>query len=227
MGLYGRYLENPASFRMTESMSRRPIKQRESGWAKWIAASLGRAGITPNQVSVTSMVFGALAGVLFFVSSELEPAFRTLTLIGAVLACQGRLLCNLFDGMIAVEGGRSTTDGAFWNEFPDRISDVLIFAGAGYGAGVPELGLAVGALAVMTAYVRELGHANGRAPDFAGPLAKQGRMHLVSLGAIAAIFDPMWTSGYGALAISLAAIAFGSALTVLNRSRRLVRSLKG
>ncbi|MCR9079531.1 MAG: CDP-alcohol phosphatidyltransferase family protein [Hyphomonadaceae bacterium] len=211
---------------MTEPMSRRPIKQRESGWAKWMAATLGRMGVSPNQVSVASMVFGASAGTLFFLSPDLEPVSRTLALLGAVLSCQMRLLCNLFDGMIAVEGGKSTPDGPFWNEFPDRVSDVLILAGAGYGAGVPELGWAAAALAVMTAYVRELGHANGLAPDFAGPLAKQGRMHLVSLGAIAAIFDATWGFDQSALAIALAAIALGSALTVLNRSQRMVRQMK-
>ncbi|MEL7033790.1 MAG: CDP-alcohol phosphatidyltransferase family protein [Pseudomonadota bacterium] len=211
---------------MTESMSRRPIKQRDSGWAKWIAAFLGKVGFTPNQVSIASMVFGGVAGALLFVSSDLGPVYRTIALFSAVLACQARLLCNLFDGMIAVEGGKSTADGPFWNEFPDRVSDVLILAGAGYGAGIPELGWAAGAIAILTAYVRELGHANGLAPDFAGPLAKQGRMHLISLGAIVAIFDANWAYSYNALAIALAAIIFGSVLTVINRCRRMVNSLK-
>ena len=211
---------------MTDSMSRRPIKQRDSGWAKWIAGFLGRVGITPNQVSVASMVFGGIAGALFFVSSDLVPVYRTIALIGAVVACQARLLCNLFDGMIAVEGGKSTADGPFWNEFPDRISDTLILAGAGYGAGIPELGWAAAAIAILTAYVRELGHANGLAPDFAGPVAKQGRMHLISLGAIAAVFDANWTSTSGALSLALAAITFGSIVTVINRSMRIVGSLK-
>ncbi|MEM6554907.1 MAG: CDP-alcohol phosphatidyltransferase family protein [Pseudomonadota bacterium] len=211
---------------MTESMSRRPIKQRDSEWAKWIAGFLGRVGFTPNQVSVASMVFGGIAGALFLVSPDLAPVYRTIALIGAVVACQARLLCNLFDGMIAVEGGKSTADGPFWNEFPDRISDALILAGAGYGAGIPELGWAAAAVAILTAYVRELGHANGLAPDFAGPLAKQGRMHLISLGAIAAVFDANWSVSYSALSIALAMITFGSMLTVINRSQRMVRSLK-
>ena len=211
---------------MTKTMSRRPIKQRESGWAKSIAAALGRVGITPNQVSITSMVFAALAGACFLISPDLSPMSRAIALIIAVLACQARLLCNLFDGMIAVEGGHSTPDGTFWNEFPDRISDVLIFACAGYGAGFPELGWAAAVLAVLTAYVRELGHANGLAPDFSGPLAKQGRMHLVSLGAIAAIFETIWISENSALSIALSVIIVGSALTVLNRSHRMVRALK-
>lgn len=211
---------------MTTQTSRRPIKQRNSAWAKAIAAGLDRVGITPNQVSIASMVFGALAGALFFVSADLEPILRAAALLGGVLACQARLLCNLFDGMIAVEGGKSTKDGAFWNEFPDRVSDILIFAGAGYGAGVPEIGWAAAALAVCTAYVRELGRANGLAPDFSGPLAKQGRIHLISLGAAAAVFDPLWTNQYGALAIAVVAIAVGTGLTILNRSRRLIRNLR-
>ena len=42
--------------------------------------------------------------------------------------------------MVAVEGGKAEADGPFWNEFPDRIADILILAGAGYGIGSPALG---------------------------------------------------------------------------------------
>ena len=51
----------------------------------------------------------------------------------AAAACiQLRLLCNLFDGMVAVEGGFKTKSGEIYNELPDRVADVLILAGAGY-----------------------------------------------------------------------------------------------
>ena len=59
--------------------------------------------------------------------------------------------------MVAVEAGKSAPDGGFWNEFPDRISDTLIFAGIGYGIGWPALGWTAVAMALLTAYVRELG----------------------------------------------------------------------
>lgn len=72
---------------------------------------------------------------------------------------QGRLICNLLDGMVAVEGGLRSPVGAVFNDLPDRVSDSLILIGAGYGlAGfityAPQLGWAAALMAVMTAYVR-------------------------------------------------------------------------
>ncbi len=53
------------------------------------------------------------------------------------LCCQLRLICNLLDGLVAVEGGRGGADGAFWNEVPDRVSDILFLGAAGVAAGQP------------------------------------------------------------------------------------------
>ena len=63
-------------------------------------------------------------------------------------------------------------DGAFWNEVPDRLSDLLILAGFGMAAGSLSMGLLAGALAIFTAYLREFGRAAGLGSDFSGPGAK-------------------------------------------------------
>jgi len=41
-------------------------------------------------------------------------------------------VCNLLDGMVAIEGGLKTPAGELFNDVPDRISDPLILVGAGY-----------------------------------------------------------------------------------------------
>jgi phosphatidylglycerophosphate synthase len=44
----------------------------------------------------------------------------------ATAACiQLRLLCNLLDCMVAIEGGKSAPTGALFNEMPDRFADPL------------------------------------------------------------------------------------------------------
>src|SRR5690606_16857202 len=128
-----------------------------SRWAQAIARRMAVWSITPNQISQASMLAAALAGAAFWLAGQETGVPRVILLLAAALFCQLRLLCNLFDGMVAVEGGKAAADGPFWNEFPDRIADLLILAGAGYGIGLPELGFAAGAFAVLTAYVRELG----------------------------------------------------------------------
>jgi phosphatidylglycerophosphate synthase len=201
---------------------RRPLKSRNTRWAGAAASWLAAKGTTPNAISQASVLFAGLAGLGFWLSGGAEGAPRALWLALAALGCQLRLLCNLLDGMVAIEGGRKGPDGPFWNEAPDRASDILILAGAGLGAGVPALGWAAAALAVLTAYLREVGRAEGLAPDYGGPMAKPQRMAAVTAAALAAIVLP----AAPILEIALWIIAGGAALTAGLRARRLLRGLR-
>ena len=83
-------------------------------------------------------------------------ATRWLWLAAAVFI-QLRLIANLLDGMVAVEGRKGGPTGDLWNEAPDRISDAAIFIGAGYAAGSASvLGFAAALVAVFVAYVLRL-----------------------------------------------------------------------
>lgn len=199
--------------------NRRPIAARRAGWASRAAAGLASRGVRPNLISQASMGF-ALIGAAALALTLHTPLWADviLFLIGA-LGCQGRLICNLLDGMVAVEGGLSEADGPFWNEAPDRVSDALLFAGAGVAAGLPWLGLLVAVLAIFGAYLREMGRAEGMAPDFSGPLAKPQRMAALTVGAVLAAL-----SGWGPWVMqwTLIALALGTAATVILRSRRLL-----
>ena len=59
---------------------------------------------------------------------------RAALYFGAAAMIQLRLVCNLIDGMVAVEGGLGTKTGDVFNDLPDRLADVLLLAGAGYAA---------------------------------------------------------------------------------------------
>lgn len=173
------------------------------------------------------MVAAAVAGGAFYLAGQVELWSRTVFLVLAALFCQLRLLCNLFDGMVAVEGGKGEPDGPFWNEFPDRVADILIFAGAGYGIGMPGLGWSAAAFAVLTAYVRELGRATGHESDFRGPMAKQHRMAVITFAALLSVLEPLWQGRNEILMIALAVIAVGAAVTAARRGIKLVRQMKG
>lgn len=212
---------------MTES-ERRPIGARNAGWAKRVAETLARTKVTPNQISIASMVFAALAGVCLWQGGGADGTARTAWFLAGALLCQVRLLCNLFDGMVAIEGGKSTPDGPFWNEFPDRVADLFIFVGAGLGfaAAGQILGWAAAAFAIFTAYVRELGRAIGAGSDYAGPMAKQHRMATITLGALGAAFEGGWGWRGESMALALALIIAGSAITVARRAAGIVERLK-
>ena len=201
---------------------RRPLKSRDTASARRVAAWLAAKGVSPNAISKAAVAFAALGGLGFWLSGGAEGWVRAFFLLLAAAGCQLRLLCNLFDGMVAIEGGRKAPDGPFWNEAPDRASDILILVGAGLGAGAAGLGWAAAALAVATAYVRELGRAEGLGSDYGGPMAKQHRMAVMTGAALLAILLPGWP----VLAAALWVVVAGAALTVALRSRRLIAALK-
>ena len=156
---------------------------------------------------------------------------RPVALILAAACVQGRLLCNLLDGMVAVEYGQGSPAGPLWNELPDRIADLLFFVGAGYGAYglgwnvAPALGWLAGALAIFTAYVRELGRGLGFPADFSGPMAKPQRMAALTVICLLATIEPLWGGRGLMLTAGLVVVVVGTAWTATGRVRRLATEL--
>lgn len=209
-----------------ETGERRPLASRNTRWAQTTARHMAAMSITPNAISQASMVMAAFAGIAFWCAGGRDGVARILLLLAAALFCQLRLLCNLFDGMVAVEGGKAQADGPFWNEFPDRAADIMIFAGIGYGIGQPGLGWAAACFAVLTAYVRELGRGNGTPGDFGGPMAKQHRMAAVTLAGLLSAIEPLWSGRNEVLAAALWIVAVGAAFTAMRRGHRQVNLLR-
>ncbi len=166
-------------------------------------------------------------GGAFWMSAHASPGVRVALLVIAALGCQARLICNLLDGLVAIESGKRAADGAFWNEFPDRISDILIIVGLGLGAGAPTLAWAAASLAVLTAYTRELGQNCGAPADFSGPMAKPHRMALVTIASLSAIAEQMMGGGVMILTAALWILAVGAAITTARRAMRIVNVLRG
>jgi phosphatidylglycerophosphate synthase len=183
-----------------------------------LALGLARIGVTPNQVSMAGLFFGVMAGVVLAISGWYadavgpEPTARAL-LLAAVVFVQLRLVCNLIDGMVAVEAAQARPDlaprkspfGVLYNELPDRISDAATLIGAGYAAtGHPGLGWFAAVVAVMTAYIRAVGKAETGVNDFCGPMAKPHRMAAVSIGCVIAAVVP--ASGHDAIFDAMASM---------------------
>ena len=206
--------------------NRRPISQRERGWAKYLTRVLARSGVTPNLISFTSIVFAAFAGLCFYAASlAANVGDRVLLFLGAALFCQLRLLANMLDGMVAVEAGKGGPDGPVWNELPDRFADIAVLVGAGYataqlGEAPASLGWAAAVAAVMTAYVREVVRAAGAPADFSGPMAKPHRMFVMTMAALISTLEPLWGWRGQTVHAALWIVVIGATFTALNRARR-------
>ena len=192
---------------------RRPIAARDSAWAKSVTGALVRTSITPNQISCVSVLFALLGSAALL--TMVDPFGKLLCAACIVL----RLLCNMFDGMVAVEGGKGTPAGALFNEIPDRLADSLFLVALGYAAMLPWLGWLCALLAALTAYVRVLGGSLGLAQDFRGPMAKPHRMWLLVATLLLAATVPRWS--HALLLGGASLIAAGSALTCITRGRAI------
>ena len=206
---------------MGDLKNRRPLNSRDTGWARAITRRLAASGITPNQISAASVGFAILAGLCFTGVAWTEGGARIALLIAGAVGVQLRLLCNLFDGMVAVEAGKAAPTGPFWNEVPDRPADVLILVGLGVGAGAAWLGWAAAALAVLVAYLRAFGSSLGQDADYSGPMAKQHRMATVTIAAVGAALLGGWIDIVLILRLALWGVVLGGAVTALRRALRI------
>lgn len=146
--------------------------------------------------------------------------------IGAAACIQLRLLCNLLDGMVAIEGGMKSPLGGLYNEVPDRIADVAILMAAGYSnnwvvkvGGMP-LGWIAAVLAMMTAYIRVLGGTLVGKQSFIGPMAKQHRMFVLTLACFGALIEECVRKDRNVevvMQVALTIIVVGSAWTCWRR----------
>jgi phosphatidylglycerophosphate synthase len=209
---------------MTEP--RRELKTRRAGWAVALAQSLARIGVRPNAVSIAGIGFAAASAFAFAVTPDLDREVRAAVLVAAAAGIQLRLLCNLLDGMLALEHGLHSKLGGIYNEVPDRLADILILVGAGYAVrdlpyGI-TLGWAAALAAVFTAYVRVFAGSIGAAQHFIGPMAKQHRMFTLTVATLAAAAETLAGAPARAIGIGLAVIVAGSILTAIRRTSRIV-----
>lgn len=210
--------------------TRRPLKSRDTIWAKSVARWMAKRGLRPNQISVLSFVNGCLAAVALIGAGQVGSDGRGYLLLASAVFIQFRLLCNLFDGMVAIEGGFKTKSGELFNELPDRFSDAVILIGAGYAVEATEtlhtLGWLAAVLSVITAYVRALGASAGASQHFSGPMAKPQRMALLTI--TCAVMATLGFCGidFNFIHPALGVISLGCLYTIVIRTRRIAAELE-
>src|SRR5437660_215592 len=211
-----------------QPLSRRPIADMFRRTAQGAVRLCVGVGIHPNTVSYASIIAAAGAGLCFW-QAEALPAL----LIPAVGSCYLRLWFNMLDGMVALASGKASRAGEIVNELPDRISDVIIFAGVAHsGLCHPLGGYWVAIFALLTAYVGMLGQAVGVQREFSGVMAKPWRMVVLHIGAWITLALLWWGGGqvtYGDLTVldwTNLAIVAGCVQTIWIRLVRILRALQ-
>jgi phosphatidylglycerophosphate synthase len=213
-----------------EKITRRPLLSRDTAWAKGAARSLAERRVLPNRISLASSVCGVIAALNLVAAGGEHGIREAIFFLVAAVFIQGRLICNLLDGMVAVEGGFQTKSGELYNELPDRFSDAVIFAAAGYAAPGPEwlhaLGWLAAVLSLITVYVRALGAQAGASQQFCGPMAKQHRMAVLTVTCIAMALLALFGLNYDLVHPALGLISAGCIVTIWRRASRIAQELE-
>ncbi len=225
---------------------RRPLKTRSWRVFQSLASWLARCGVSPNAISVASVGFAVLGAVGLIATNWVDDgSLRRLCWLVAGAGIQLRLIANLLDGMVAVEGGRASATGPLYNEVPDRLSDPILLVAAGYAAGAyPIAGWAAAAIALLVAYIRAIAASVGAGQIFLGPMAKPQRMAILSAVCVAgAVLPDAWMTlrgpgipvasespsspnDWGVMTLALWIIVAGGAFTVVRRLQHATALLK-
>ena len=218
---------------MAKTAARRPIAARNLALSQATAKWLASRDVTPNAISVWGVIAATIAGLLLAATPRLGALAPLAWVAGAALV-QLRLLANMFDGMVAIESGKTSKLGELYNEVPDRIADTAVLLGLGYAAGgEPWLGYAAALGAMFTAYVRTVGVTAGAEAQFCGPMAKPHRMAMVigtslvcALAQLVGLPFMGLVGGYGLPALALAIVFLGSLVTAWRRLSRIASALR-
>ncbi len=189
-----------------------------------MAARLAAGGVSPNAISVSSVVLGIAAGVALIATSWSDGLWIRIWWLAAGGLIQLRLLANMLDGMVAIESDRASPIGELYNEVPDRVSDSAILIGAGYAVGgLPVLGYVAAIIALFVAYIRAFGASIGAGQAFHGPMAKPHRMFIITTACVYCGLSPnAWQpvdveGGMGIAVWALAVVIIGGGITAVRR----------
>ncbi len=135
-------------------------------------------------------------------------------------------------GMVAVEGGQGGPLGNLYNEFPDRIEDIVLIVSTGYAATASEwayaavVGWTACVLALLVAYLRALSAGIGGGHPFHGPMAKPHRMFLLTCGCLCAAATAFLGLAGQVLYGTLVVMILGMVITLIRRLSAVSRALQ-
>ncbi len=211
-----------------EPTSRRPIGEGFRSTARYATALCVRTSIHPDAISYASVVAAAIAAFCFW-----KSGFHPALLFVAPLFCYLRLWFNMLDGMVAIASGKASWRGEILNDLPDRVSDVLIFAGVAHSGWMnPYLGYWAAIFALLTAYVGMFGQAVGVQREFSGVMSKPWRMVALHIGAWMTLGYFWWKSealflgDFMVLDWTCIVIIAGCLQTIALRLKRIMAALR-
>ena len=202
-------------------MSLDSLRPHAQSILKPLVGVMSRMAITPDALSVTSLVFAICAGMLYAVSGDCT----TLVLAaGAMVFLNG--IADAMDGELARSSGTAGKRGDFLDHVIDRYADVFIICGIFFGAHVDwRIGVAAVVGTLLTSYLGVQAQAVGVGRYYGGILGRADRLVIIMLASILYFLYPQAIYGFSFLGWSIVLIAIASNLTAIQRFVHIWREL--
>lgn len=179
-----------------------------------ICKKLVDLNVTPNQITVTTILLNIIFAVIIYKFSK----FNYLFLIVPVFLFL-RMALNALDGMIANKFNKKTKIGIFYNEAGDIVSDTVFFYVFFKVIGINEIyNLLFVFLSILSEYIGVVAVMVDNKRHYEGPMGKSDRAFLISLLAIIYFFVGNKYFNY-ILILAIALLVF----TIYNRVKSSLR----
>ncbi|NPE29167.1 CDP-alcohol phosphatidyltransferase family protein [Methanococcoides sp. SA1] len=178
-----------------------------------IARSVANKGISPNALSVGSLVCAALAGISFYFSVD-----NPLSALIAIFFVALNSFLDALDGAVARYLRTDSKKGDFLDHVIDRYSDVFIICGMFFGGHVQwQIGTVAIVCVLLTSYLGTQAQALGIGRFYGGIMGRADRLVLILIASLAYYIHSEAIFGYTTIGWCLIVIAIGSHITAIQR----------
>jgi phosphatidylglycerophosphate synthase len=159
-------------------------------------------GVSPNLLSLFSLLCAALAGVAFALSSGGSGSINLMLVLAAVFVALNALLDGL-DGLVAREMGNASRKGDFLDHVVDRYADLLMIGGIVFGGYAPwQIGLLALVGVLLASYMGTQAQAVGIGRMYGGLLGRADRIVLILGATILTVIYPLPLPSSGPVSFS-------------------------
>lgn len=181
-----------------------------------------RYEVSPNAVSIISLICAFFAGVSFYYS----PASREFILLAGILVILNSIF-DALDGVIARKSNKATPRGDFLDHVIDRYSDVFIICSiffAGYASW--QIGVAAIVGVLLTSYLGTQAQALNLGRYYGGIMGRADRLVVIILAAFGNFVFPVLIAGFSILGWAVILIAVTSHVTAVQRIYYIWKELR-
>lgn len=181
-----------------------------------------RYEVSPDTVSIASLICAFFAGISFYYS----PGSRELVLLAGILVILNSIF-DALDGLIARKSNRATPRGDFLDHVIDRYSDVFIICSIFFAGYVPwQIGVAAIVGVLLTSYLGTQAQALRLGRYYGGIMGRADRLVVIILAAFGNFAFSSQIAGYSVLGWAVILIAVTSHITAVQRINYIWKRLE-